>query len=135
AAADVYTRLFKEVDGEWKAAVAASKTNNSPCVSLANPEREALRQVLYAEGAALNLPRDEGERILARKLGEGAAPMRNRIEALNWTHGGAPRRAMALVDRAHPADSRVLLRGNPGTPGDEAPRRFLEVLSKDFRPS
>jgi len=134
-AADIYTRLFKEVDSEWKAAVAASKTNNSPCVSLANPDREALRQVLYGEGAALNLPKDEGERILARKLGEGAAPMRNRIEALNWTHAGAPRRAMALADRAHPANSHVLLRGNPGTPGDEVPRRFVEILSQDVRPS
>ena len=135
AAADIYTRLFKEVDAEWKSALAASKTNNSPCLALPCADREALRQVLYAEGEALNLPRSEAERILARKLGEGAAPMRNRIQALNWTHAGAPRRAMALVDRANPANSHVLLRGNPGTPGDEAPRRFLEILSKDVRPS
>src|SRR5262249_6187188 len=60
---------------------------------------------------------------------DGTAPLRNKIEALNWTHPGAPARAMALVDRPHPANSHILLRGNPGTPGDEVPRRFLAVLS------
>ena len=36
---------------------------------------------------------------------------------------------MALADRPNPADSRILLRGNPGNAGDEVPRRFLEILS------
>ena len=135
-AAAIYTRLFKEVDEEWKKALAAAtKENKALPTALADPEREALRQVLYAGGGALDLPKTEAENILARKLNEKVAPMRNRIEALNWTHPGAPRRAMALVDRAHPGNSHVLLRGNPGTPGDEAPRRFVEVLCNGARPS
>jgi len=48
---------------------------------------------------------------------------------LGWTHSGAPLRAMAMVDRSNPANSHILLRGNPGSPGDEVPRRFIEVLS------
>jgi len=36
---------------------------------------------------------------------------------------------MALVDRDSPANSHVLLRGNPANPGDEVPRRFIEVLA------
>src|SRR5262249_35547009 len=60
-------------------------------------------------------------------------PIRNKIEALGWTHPGAPARAMALVDTAHPADSHVLIRGNPATPAEEVPRRFLEVLSSANR--
>jgi len=36
---------------------------------------------------------------------------------------------MALVDRANPGNSRVSVRGNPGNPGDEVPRRFPEILS------
>jgi hypothetical protein len=134
-ASAVYTRLFKEADEEWKAALAGAAKENKPTpTALPNPEREALRQVLYAEGGALDLPKAEAENILARKLNEKIAPMRNRIEALNWTHAGAPRRAMALVDRGHPANSHVLLRGNPGTPGDEVPRRFVEVLCNGARP-
>jgi hypothetical protein len=85
--------------------------------------------VLYADGTPLVLPRAEADTILARKLGEGTAPFRNRIEALNWTHAGAPARAMALVDRATPGNSHVLKRGNPSNPGDEVPRHFLEILS------
>jgi mono/diheme cytochrome c family protein len=129
-AAAVYTAIFKTVDSQWKAAVNAANTNKQPVpTALADSGAEPLRQVLYGKDTAMNLPRAEAEEILARKLGEGAAPMRNRIEALNWTHPGAPLRAMALQDRAAPANSHVLLRGNPSTPGDEVARRFLELLS------
>jgi mono/diheme cytochrome c family protein len=128
--ADAYTKLFKEVDAEWKAALeTAKKATNAPPTSLANTDREALRQVIYAEGTPLVLPRAEAETILARKLGEGTAPFRNRIEALNWTHAGAPARAMALVDRSNPGNSHVLKRGNPSNAGEEVPRHFLEILS------
>jgi hypothetical protein len=128
--AESYTKLFKEVDGEWKNTLeSAKKATNAVPTSLANADREALRQVLYAEGTPLVLPRSEADTILARKLGEGTAQFRNRIEALNWTHAGAPKRAMALVDRSSPGNSHVLKRGNPSNPGDEVPRHFLEILS------
>jgi cytochrome c553 len=40
----------------------------------------------------------------------------------------------AIKDVAEPKDTRVLLRGNPQTPGDVAPRRFLAILSGAERP-
>ena len=40
---------------------------------------------------------------------------------------------MVLEDSPTPMKPRVLKRGNPGTPGDEVPRQFLEVLSKAKR--
>ncbi|HWW01869.1 MAG TPA: PSD1 and planctomycete cytochrome C domain-containing protein [Candidatus Acidoferrum sp.] len=130
AAAEVYTKLFQETDSEWKAALAsAAKEKRAAPAALANPDSEAVRQVLYAEGAPGNLTRSLAEEIQERRLGEGGAPFRNRIEALSWTHPGAPPRAMALVDRAHPANSHVLKRGSPANPGEEVPRRFLEILS------
>jgi len=130
AVSEAYTKLFREVDAEWKTALeTAKKATNAPPTSLANSDRETLRQFLYAEGTPLALPRSEAETILARNLGEGTAPFRNRIEALNWTHPGAPSRAMAIVDRSNPANSHVLKRGNPSNPGEEASRHFLEILS------
>src|SRR5262249_49360830 len=69
------------------------------------------------------------ESILARRLSDVTAPVRNKIEALSWTHPGAPQRAMSMVDRPNPANSHVLLRGNPANQGPEVPRQFLEVLS------
>ena len=132
AAADVYTKVFQETDSAWK--TASTKATNQPApAALADPEREALRQVLYAEGEPGNLPRSLAEEIQARRIGEGSAPFRGRIEALSWTHAGAPPRAMALVDRAHPANSHVFKRGSPGNPGEEVPRRFLEILSGPAR--
>jgi len=131
-AAQQYTKLFKDVDAEWKEALSAAGKEQKPApTQLADANREAVRQVLYAQGAPPNLPKDLARTLHSRRLGEGAAPFRNRIEALNWTHNGAPRRAMAMADRAQPHNSHVALRGNPGNAGPEVPRRFLEVLSPD----
>jgi hypothetical protein len=90
--------------------------------------------VLYAEGTPVNLPKDEVRKIHARRLREGAAPIRNKIEALSWTHPGVPQRAMAMTDRSNPGNSHVFIRGNPGNPGPEVPRRFLQVLSESNCP-
>ncbi len=128
--AESYNKVFKSVDADWKAAVEAAAKDKKPAVTnFADADQEALRLVLYGEGAPVNLPVAEAETILSRGISEGTAPIRNKIDALNWTHAGAPLRAMVLEDRANPGNSRVLIRGNPSNPGAEVPRRFLEVLS------
>ncbi|MBI1831640.1 MAG: PSD1 domain-containing protein [Planctomycetes bacterium] len=66
-----------------------------------------------------------------RKYREGLMALEKKIDALNASHPGAPPRGMVLVDRPNPGDSRVLLRGNPGSPGPIAPRQFLSILSGD----
>jgi len=128
-AATLYGQLFKDVEKEWASAIAeAAKKKEAKPTQLPDPAREELRQFLYAENSPANPPRAEVRKLHARRLGEGAAPMRNRIEALSWTHAGAPARAMALEDSAHPHDSHIAKRGNPDNRGDLAPRRFLEIL-------
>ncbi len=128
--AEAYTRLFREIDANWKTNLTTAAEEKKPMpTGLPNPDQEALRQALFADGAPANPPKDEVRKIHARRLGEGAAPYRNRIEALSWTHPGVPLRAMAMADRANPGNSHVFLRGNVGNPGPEVPRRFLEVLS------
>jgi len=128
--AEAYTKLFREIDADWKTNLTTAADEKKPVpTALPNPDQEALRQALFADGAPANPPKDEVRKIHARRLGEGAAPFRNRIEALSWTHPGVPLRAMAMADRANPGDSHVFLRGNASNRGPEAPRRFLEVLS------
>jgi len=127
--ADIYSKVFADTDEAWRKA--AEKTPAPK--QLPEPEREQLRQVLYAVNSPANPSVDEVKRVLARPLREGSARLRNKIEQLNWTHPGAPARAMALVDKPRPGNSRVLVRGNPGNPGPEAPRQFLEVLSGPAR--
>jgi len=127
--ADTYEKLFRDIDGEWADVQQnAAKEKQAVPGSLNDANREALRLVLYAEKSPVNLPDSEVRKIHARRLGEGAAPLRNKIEALSWTHPGVPTRAMSLADRPNPHNSPVFKRGNPGNRGDEVPRRFLEVL-------
>ena len=135
-AATAYDKLFKEVDAEWRELEAAARKGKlSAPTRLPDADHEALRQELYADNSPFNPPTAEIERIVAQPISDGTAPLRNKIEALNWTHPGAPARAMALVDRKDPGDSRVLLRGSPANPGEEVPRRFLEILSPVERPA
>jgi hypothetical protein len=128
---EAYNKLFADVDAEWKTNLTVAAKEKQPVpTELPDAGREALRQVLYADGTPINLPKDEVRTIHARRLREGSAPMRNKIEALSWTHPGVPRRAMAMTDKSSPRDSHVFIRGNPGNRGPEVPRRFLEVLSE-----
>jgi len=128
--ADTYEKLLRDIDGEWAGSLkSAEKEKQTPPKALADANREALRLVLYAGKSPVNLPDGEVRTLHARRLREGAAPLRNKIEALSWTHPGVPLRAMALEDRPDPHNSPVFKRGNPANRGPEAPRRFLEVLS------
>ncbi len=54
-----------------------------------------------------------------------------KINDLELTNPGAPSRAMVVVDKATPQNSRLLLRGQAGTPSDVVPRGFLSILSPD----
>jgi hypothetical protein len=129
-AAAAYGRVFAEVDRAWQDAVEAARKAGTPApAGLGDPEAEMLRQVLYADGAPSNLPTGEAQGQIQRRIDNLTVGHRQRIEALNWSHAGAPARAMALRDRPHPHNSRVYIRGNPANRGPEAPRQFLELLA------
>jgi len=110
AAAAAYNRLF-----------AQAATNGSDA---------ELRQFFEATNSPLNPPRADFVKLL---IFDDAT--RNKIDALKRkvaeveaTDPGAPPRAMVLRDKPHPANSKIFLRGNPGTKGAEAPREFLSVI-------
>ncbi|MGC3960441.1 MAG: PSD1 and planctomycete cytochrome C domain-containing protein [Verrucomicrobiota bacterium] len=128
--AEGYEKLLQEVEGEWAESKKKAEQAKQPVpTALPTASREALRQVLYGANSPANPPDGEVRSIHARRLREGAAPMRNRIDALSWKHPGVPLRAMAIVDKPNPQNESVFIRGNPGNRGPEVPRRFLEVLS------
>ena len=58
----------------------------------------------------------------------------HKIALLELTDPGAPMRAMTLEDAARGHDSPVFIRGEAGSRGELAPRRFLQVLSPANRP-
>ncbi len=96
---------------------------------------EVIRRFLKASepGASpvdpLDIPMAEARRLGAIAIDTATASLRNQLAALEVTHAGAPARAMVLIDRGAPTPARVFLRGNPGNPGPEVPRQFLEILS------
>ncbi len=127
--AELYDKLFEEIDKQWR--VAAAKTN-APA-SLSDPDREALRQVLYAENSPLHLESDEMYRLFDTPAQQKVRALKRKIDELDATHPGAPPRAMALRDKATPVEPVVFVRGNAGNPGPKVPRQFLEILSPEKR--
>ena len=93
-----------------------------------DPNLQEIAHLLQAPDAPANPAYDEVARMLKRQIDGRTAPLKREMEALNWTEAGAPLRAMALVDKSQPANSRIFIRGNPANKGAEVPRQFLEIL-------
>jgi len=64
---------------------------------------------------------DEGTRVQLAKL-------QMEIDKWNIDAAGATPQAVVLVDRPAQGNPRVFRRGNPATPGEEVPRRYLEIV-------
>ncbi len=123
AVAAVYNKVCGLVEGPAKGEPPA---NARP---IGGSPEERIRKMLSAPDAPPSLAVQATVKLLDRELDKQTVPLRKQISALDWTHPGAPQRAMALVDRAKPVTPRIFLRGNASTPGAPIPRQFLEVLS------
>ncbi len=127
--ADRYDRLFESTDKQWREL--AEKTN-AP-VAFADKDREALRQVLYADGSPFSMDSEEMYRLFDTPAQQKVRALRRKIDELDATHAGAPPRAMVLKDRSTPVEPVVFVRGNAGNPGPKVPRQFFEILSEGKR--
>jgi Protein of unknown function (DUF1553)/Protein of unknown function (DUF1549)/Planctomycete cytochrome C len=136
ALAEAYGNLFQLAERRWQETLGAAakkpaKSKNetsAPPATLSDPNLEAIRQVLYADGAPARVPPDETDQLL------GAARPRLRqlkakVDEVDATHEGAPARAMVLEDNSSISRPHILLRGNPRNPGPEVPLQFLEVVA------
>ncbi len=141
--ADRYGKLFTEVERHWRDSITnynnlvlpAGQTKLPPPAALPDASEEALRQILYAADAPVNPPRDQFGNYFLFDDGVKAQieALKKNVAAVDISHPGAPPRAMAMEDRPQPFNPRVYIRGNPGTPGPEVPRQFLEIASRDPR--
>jgi hypothetical protein len=87
-----------------------------------------LAALLKAPEAPPSVPIDKVEEVWSPKDRNKARDLRKKVGELEVTHPGAPPRAMVVEDAAKPTSPRVFVRGNPGTPGEPVPRRFLSIL-------
>ncbi|MBL9213031.1 MAG: PSD1 domain-containing protein, partial [Opitutaceae bacterium] len=134
AVAVIYNRVFADADKAWRAAVDAAKKGGAAApTALADAALEAVRRVNLDGSAPANLDFEAASALIRRQINDRTSALKRDVEALNWTEPGAPLRAMALVDKSSPANSRVFLRGNPANRGPEVPRQFLEILAGEKR--
>ncbi len=127
-AARVYGQILEDVYTEWK----ELHEKNAQATSLPDANREQLRELLYADdsptvlSSQLDMPSmyvgEDGKNFdeLLLDIEQETARSAHHI----------PGRPMAMMDTPRPADSPILLRGDPARRGRPVPRRFLRVLSQ-----
>lgn len=81
------------------------------------------------EGTPGNPDREDISVWIRRKIGGETGDLQGELQELDWSHPGAAIRAHTLADVDKPKSSAVYLRGNRDTPGDEVPRRYLQILA------
>lgn len=81
-------------------------------------------------GFAMNGERFRRSKVLTRDVAQGLRRDLTTELDVVATHPGAPSRAMAMIDAKQPYESKVFIRGNANNLGADAPRQFLEILSR-----
>lgn len=130
-----YADFFDQVESRWQ-----EHLKGGPSQKLGNPDWEQLRARLYSEASPVTLLTDtspgpftqfseEMGRLLDLQDRFTLTKLTNELAELTATHAGAPARAMVVNDMPKPIEPHVFVRGNPGRPGKQVPRRFLKLLS------
>jgi len=125
-AAQKYGELLKEARERAKSSGKGADTSESRAWT-------ELAEVLSAPGGIADLASEDIGRALDRSERNRFRQLNNEISALAASHAGAPPRAMVLNDLPQPVNPHVFLRGNPGRPGAQVPRQFLQVLAGPTR--
>jgi len=97
---------------------------------LADADQESLRQVLIARDSPFKIAPDRYSvaRLFTEEGKKEFEKHAKTITELATKHSGAPVRAMSWADADKMYDGKVFVRGNPQTPGPEAPRQFISAL-------
>lgn len=98
--------------------------------SLASADVDLIREVVSVDGL-FALEKNEVEGKLADDPKQTLKSKRAELDRLKKGAPPKPPVIHALAEGPAPANMKIFLRGNPSTPGEEAPRRFLEVLSAE----
>jgi hypothetical protein len=111
-----------------------SKINPTPDYLAYYRQREALARSQETIEASLPELRKARNNDAIKMAQNNLRDTVHAITLLEFTNTAAPMRAMVLEDAAKGHDSPVFIRGEAGNRGINAPRRFLQVLSGNYRP-
>ncbi len=123
----LYGKLMVDAWNAWKAAGG----NNDAVSQLPEPQR-AWAMALVAPESPSGFNKDNTRAYLRRDERNQLDALRKEVAAFEASSPEAPPRAMVLKENG-PFNPRVFLRGNPGRPGPEVPRRFLLVVAGNER--
>ena len=132
-----YSTLFASIEKKWESArTVAQAMKKSEPEGLETPAEEELRLFLFAKASPTYLDEGRINNLIRRdnQVKGNLDRLEKAFDELKQGHPGAPAHAHVLADAPQPKDSAVFLRGNPGSKGPVAPRRFLKVLSGENRP-
>ncbi len=129
------TQVLRDALEAQRVAAMANAAEGSPPASPAfgGPEADVLRELTSADGL-FALPRNQAEKHLTA---DAKAALKGKKAELEKLKADAPSMypvVHSLAEGPSPANMKVFLRGNPATPGPEAQRRFLSVLTSEGSP-
>ena len=130
------TQILRDALEAQRVAATANAAEGSPPASpvLGGPEADVLRELTSTDGL-FALAKDQVEKHLPA---ESKAALKGKRAELEKLKNDAPPMypvVHSLAEGSSPASMKVFLRGNPATPGPDAPRRFLSVLSAEGAPA
>jgi mono/diheme cytochrome c family protein len=127
--------LRDAIEAQRVALMAVSAEGSPPSTPvLGGPEAEVLREVASEDGV-FALPKNQAEKYLTGEAKAGLKAKKAELEAVKKQAPPKYPVYHSLAEGEKPANMKVFLRGNPATPGGEAARRFLSILSREGSPS
>ncbi|MDB6041164.1 MAG: hypothetical protein JWM99_5005 [Verrucomicrobiales bacterium] len=131
-----YSTLFSNIEKRWDTTLATAQAlKKEEPDGFAEPANEEIRQFLFAKGSPTSLDEARINNLIRRdnKARNNLGTLEKAFDDLKQEHPGSPAHAHFLTDSPKPKDSYVFIKGNPGSKGPVAPRRFLKVLSGENR--
>ncbi|MGL6074070.1 MAG: PSD1 and planctomycete cytochrome C domain-containing protein [Fimbriiglobus sp.] len=92
---------------------------------LKKPEKDRIAPT--AKGGPTDVPFADFDRLILRDDRDKLIRMRQQVDKFIANSAFNPARAMVVQDKPNPSNIRVFQRGNPGNPGAEVPRQFLQI--------